>query len=132
MTQPQTLTALLGQQIAALRREKFSSGQRFADALTKAGWPTSRATIADIESGRRRFITVDELLAVADVLDVWLPDLLASATAVKAVSVGERTWRPTGRDRTRWLSLIGGQRVEVAIVDDPDRPGHSILKVVRP
>jgi transcriptional regulator with XRE-family HTH domain len=127
MTQPQTLTALLGQQIAALRREKFSSGQRFADALTKAGWPTSRATIADIESGRRRFITVDELLAVADVLDVWLPDLLASATAVKAVSVGERTWRPTGRDRTR-----GGQRVEVAIVDDPDRPGHSILKVVRP
>jgi transcriptional regulator with XRE-family HTH domain len=45
------------------------SAQALADRVTALGLAMSRSTLADIENGRRKFITVAELLAIANALN---------------------------------------------------------------
>jgi transcriptional regulator with XRE-family HTH domain len=63
-------TALVGLTVKRLRGDRGWSAAELAERLTAAGVPTSRTTVSDIETGRRSFVTLDELLALARVLEV--------------------------------------------------------------
>jgi transcriptional regulator with XRE-family HTH domain len=61
---------VITQQMRELRRAREWSAQRLGDEMTAAGVPWDRAIIANLESGRRRTITIDEWLTLAAVLGV--------------------------------------------------------------
>lgn len=56
-------------EIRRLRTSQDMSAQALADRVTALGLAMSRSTLADIENGRRKFITVAELLAIANALN---------------------------------------------------------------
>lgn len=56
-------------EIRRLRTSQKTSAQALADRVTELGLPMSRSTIADIENGRRKYITVAELLGIANALN---------------------------------------------------------------
>lgn len=59
------------------RAKRGWSARALADHLTEIGFPQlNRSALASIESGRRSYVTVDELFALAVALDVSLLDLL--------------------------------------------------------
>lgn len=63
------LSARIAAEIRRLRTSQKISAQVLADRVTGLGLPMSRSTVADIENGRRKFISVAELLAIATVLN---------------------------------------------------------------
>lgn len=67
LTVPRVLAALVRQ----ARDRRGWSGEQLAERCGEAGMPTlDRSTIANIETGRRRRIGIDEWLVLAQVLDV--------------------------------------------------------------
>ena len=63
--------------IKALRRARRWTAQQLADEMKAAGIPWNRSIVANIELGRRSYITVDELWALADVFGLIPVDLAA-------------------------------------------------------
>lgn len=59
----------IASEIRRLRTSQKISAQALADRVTELGLPMSRSTIADIENGRRKYITVAELLGIANALN---------------------------------------------------------------
>jgi transcriptional regulator with XRE-family HTH domain len=59
-----------------LRAKRRLSAEGLADAMREVGVPFDKTVIANLETGRRRFVTVQELLALAYVLDVAPTHLL--------------------------------------------------------
>jgi transcriptional regulator with XRE-family HTH domain len=64
------------------------SAQQLADRTAELGMPVSRPVIADLENGRRRYVTTTELIALAQALratsplDLLYPEDLAEIEAV--------------------------------------------------
>jgi hypothetical protein len=58
------------------KRSTQLSAQQLADKTAELGVPVSRTVIADLENGRRRYVTTTELLAFAEALSVSPVDLL--------------------------------------------------------
>jgi transcriptional regulator with XRE-family HTH domain len=52
-----------------LRKMRGRSAQWVADRTTDLGYPISRATIADLENGRRKWVTISELMILARALN---------------------------------------------------------------
>lgn len=66
-----TPTEVVAQRVQELRRRHGWSAQRLADECAAAGVPElNRSVIANLESGRRESVTLDEVFALAYVLDV--------------------------------------------------------------
>lgn len=63
------LVERMAAEIRRLRTSQKMSAQALADRVTELGLPLSRSTIADIENGRRKYITVAELLGIANALN---------------------------------------------------------------
>jgi len=63
------LVERIASEIRRLRTSQKISAQALADRVTELGLAMSRSTVADIENGRRKFITVAELLAIACALN---------------------------------------------------------------
>lgn len=59
-----------------LRKRHGWSAERLAQEMRAVGVPWQRIVVAKLENGRRPFVTIDELLALAQVLDVAPIDLL--------------------------------------------------------
>jgi hypothetical protein len=57
-------------EVRRLRNAQGRSAQWVADRTAELGYPISRATIADIENGRRKWLTTTELVVLAWVLKV--------------------------------------------------------------
>jgi transcriptional regulator with XRE-family HTH domain len=73
---PDRVSRLVAARVRTLRGIRGWSAQRLADTLTAAaGHPTSRASIAAMENGFRRWVTVDELFAFAAVFDTTIEQL---------------------------------------------------------
>ena len=69
--------------VRALRKAQRRSAQWVADRTADLGYPISRATIADLENGRRKWVTIAELMVLARALNtapvaLLYPDLLGS------------------------------------------------------
>jgi transcriptional regulator with XRE-family HTH domain len=76
MLPPLEPTRVIGERVAAIRRYRGWTQQDLADALQAVGIDIERIVIAKLESGRRPFVKVDELLALCVVLEVSPTDLL--------------------------------------------------------
>lgn len=60
----------VGKNIASLRKAAGLSAQRLSDRCAEIGYPIPRSTLANIESGRKRDIPIQEILVVAAALGV--------------------------------------------------------------
>ncbi len=70
-------TQAVAERVRELRDKRRLSAQALADRCEQLGWPTlDRTVIANLENGRRRSITIDELMVLALALDVALVHLL--------------------------------------------------------
>lgn len=54
----------------AIRQRQGITAEQLANLMREAGVPFDKTVIANLETGRRRFVTVQELLALAEVLVV--------------------------------------------------------------
>jgi transcriptional regulator with XRE-family HTH domain len=66
---PEEQAARIAQEVRRLRRANGRSAQQLADQTTKIGYTVSRAVIADLENGRRRYVTTAELVVLAAALN---------------------------------------------------------------
>lgn len=78
----------------------MGSGPALATAMNGQGIPWNRTTVAKLETGRRESITVQELLALARVLEVPPVWLLVDAKAGTPVPIAE------GVEVDPWAALL--------------------------
>lgn len=62
--------------VRAIRKERGLSARAVAELVTARGFRLERNTIANLETGRRESISVDELVALHEVLNLPLAALL--------------------------------------------------------
>ena len=67
---PATWAVSIGRNIATARKAQGVTAQQLADRCSELGYPIARSTIANIESGRKRDIPVQEVAAIARALGV--------------------------------------------------------------
>lgn len=96
---PERFTAGIAAQIRRYREAKGWSFQQLADACTDRGYRTLRTTLANLENGRRKSITVHELVVIADALDVPAVELL-----FPGLPEGDLEYLP-GRTSIAWQAL---------------------------
>lgn len=65
---------MIAERIKQLRNKRGLSAQKLGEEMARAGIPWNRSIVVNIEQGRRSYITVEELLALGQVLGV--PPLL--------------------------------------------------------
>lgn len=97
---PRTVTTVIAERIKTLRNEARLSGPALAAAMNERGIPWNRTTVAKLETGRRETVTVQELLALAVVLDVPPVWLLADPKAGTPVPITE------GVEADPWSALL--------------------------
>ena len=128
--EPVNPTQLIGERVAALRRHKGLTQQGLAEALQAVGIDIERIVIAKLESGRRSFVKVDELLALCVVLEISPVDLLVP----KDVN-GDRYYRviPKGAAQVattrRW---IAGEDLLFVFHDLPENAVFDPAKISDP
>lgn len=86
----------LGQRVKEIRERKGWFQQDLADRLGAAGYPMNRVTVAKVEAGKRG-VTVDDLLALAAVLNVspvrlMLPDAAGEEPVSITPAVSVPAW----------------------------------------
>jgi len=74
--EPLTSTAVIGKQVAKYRGRLDWSAAKLATELQKAGVQWERPDVTKLERGFRKSVTVDQALALAEVLNVPLVHLL--------------------------------------------------------
>lgn len=86
---------IVARRLPVLRERHGWSAQQLADRCAEAGWPElNRAIIANIESGRRRSISIDEVLLLAMVLDVTPVHLMDPEPESAGLPVGNQIIEP--------------------------------------
>lgn len=115
-------TARIGGEIRRLRGKR--SAQQIADRTTALGYPIGRATISELETGRRKSITVPELLILAAALDVppilllcpGLPDgPVEILPGLETTAIVAAEWFE-GRDEAVRLQFEGGDETTAAAI----------------
>lgn len=96
-----------------IRRKRNLTAQQLAEAMTKAGVRWEYGVVTKLETGRRKALSVTELLALAYVLDVSPLSLLTPEDDAEMVQATP-TMTLTGEALGRW---IAGQRPKY--VGDP-------------
>lgn len=96
---PERFTQGIAGEIKRRRESRGWSFQQLADACTKLGYPTLRTTLANLENGRRKSITVHELIVIAEALDVPAVELM-----FPGLPEGEVEYLP-GQSRHAWDAL---------------------------
>lgn len=70
MTQPLSPHKVIAARMRELRTGRGWSAQRLAEEMTKVGIPWDRSIVANLEGGRRRTVSVEEMFALAFILNV--------------------------------------------------------------
>lgn len=95
-----TPTQAVARRVKELRKRRGWSAERLADECARVGMPGfNRTVIANLESGRRKFVTVDEALGLAFVLDVAPLHLVVPTEADPAFS--DDRYLPVSGDQDR-------------------------------
>lgn len=105
-------TEVIAIRVRQVRRRKGWTAERLGEEMAKVGLPWNRSVMANLESGRRRYVTVDELLALAYVLDVAPIHLLVPIDDEAApYAVLPQRSEPAGvvRSWVRGLAQLPGQ-----------------------
>lgn len=69
---------LVAERLKQLRKARGWSAQKLADALVAAGVPWDRSVVAKFENGRRATLTLEEVYALAYVLEVAPVNLMTA------------------------------------------------------
>jgi transcriptional regulator with XRE-family HTH domain len=80
-------------ELRRVRTDKSMSAKQVSDRTIELGAPVSRTVIADLENGRRRYVSTSELLVLAQALNVHPIDLL-----FPDAGADEAEWLPGYRD----------------------------------
>lgn len=110
VTQPPSPSAAITAQVRALRTERGWSARELAGRMTAEGVPWDRSVVANLETGRRSGLSVEEWLALARVLDVPPLHLLAPLDDDEPVAVTPNLTVPAKTLRA-W---IRGQRTPIS------------------
>lgn len=76
-----TPSEAIGRHLKALRKRQGMTAAQLAAAMTDAGTPWKRSTVTKLETGRRQAVTIDEAVALVQVLDVTMAELLGATGA---------------------------------------------------
>ncbi len=105
-----TPSSAVAERIREARRRRGWSASELADQCSQAGFPITKAVLANIESGRpnpdgtrRRDVTVDELLAFAAVLDVAPVYLMGLPDGSHGVRITESTVVTNRDELLMWI-----------------------------
>jgi transcriptional regulator with XRE-family HTH domain len=79
-SEPLDPTRVIAERVAAIRRYRGLTQEALAEAMQGLGIDWERIVVAKLESGRRGFLRVDELLALCVVLEIAPVDLLVPAS----------------------------------------------------
>jgi transcriptional regulator with XRE-family HTH domain len=129
-----TPVATIARRVRQTRLRQDLTAEDLAQKLQGVGLTWQRSTVAKLENGHRETITVDELLALARVLDVAPVNLLVpleDETPYQVTPDGGSAVQPSGRVRD-WL------RGEYPLPETYLRtyfgevPEHEIIHVSRP
>lgn len=63
-------TAVIARRVRELRERRGITAAQLSERMRDVGTPFDKTVVANLETGRRRFVTVQELLALAYILDV--------------------------------------------------------------
>lgn len=100
----QNLTEVIARQVKKLRTEQRLSAQALADLCAKLGSAEiNRDVIANLESGRRRSVTVAEVAILAFALGVSPSHLMVDHEDSSPIAVTGRI-KPSGRAMRAWLA----------------------------
>jgi transcriptional regulator with XRE-family HTH domain len=98
---PDAITAALGHRLADMRKAAgIRSQEELGRRMAAYGVDWSRVSVEKLENGRRGAITVQELLALALVLDVPVPWLLVEPRSDALVPIAE------GVEADPWAALL--------------------------
>lgn len=136
---------VLAERVRKVRGERGLTGAGLAERMTEAGIKWDRSVVANLENGRRASVSVEELLALAYVLDVAPVHLVVPITAGGCLSVTPdvsvtneqaRAWirgdaELPGKDGRKYFSevpedewkLRAGQQEEALRQTRPTAPG---------
>jgi transcriptional regulator with XRE-family HTH domain len=104
---PDAITAALGRRLTELRQAAgIRSQSELGKRMTAHGVPWSRVSVEKLENGRRGAITVQELLALALVLNVPPAMLLADPSSTEPVQVASDV-QLDGWSALYWLIGLG-------------------------
>jgi transcriptional regulator with XRE-family HTH domain len=126
------IAAVVARRVREVRSRRGWSAQELADRLREAGFPElDRGIIANLESGRRRSVSIDEVLALALVLDM-APVHLFVPVADEALSIGR--WAVGSGPAREWVRgnyALPSQDSRVYATEVPDEE-WSARQVGRP
>lgn len=83
-------------EVRRLRKVQRRSAQWVADRTVELGYPISRATIADLENGRRKWVTIAELITLAAALNTVPLALLLPSTPDEKIEILPDNEMPVG------------------------------------
>jgi transcriptional regulator with XRE-family HTH domain len=142
-----TPTAAIAKRIREVREKRRMTAKQLAERMTAAGIKWDRSIVANLEIGRRSLVTVEELLALAKVLQVAPVHLLVPPAAgdelyqvtpdAEAPASQVREWVRgygllPGDDRQLYLSEIPpGEFEEIAGVAFPTRQPWQLRQMQR-
>lgn len=97
-------------EVKRLRQSRAWTAERLAGEMTAAGVPWTRDTVVNLENGRRKWLAVHELLALARLLDIAPVHLLAGLDDDVPVPVtpGSEVGAADARDWIRGISALPG------------------------
>lgn len=97
------------------------SAEQLSDEMNAQGVPWKRTTVANIESGRRSYVTVEELFALAYVLNTSPLNLALSQVDDDAVQVTPRVQVSTDMARfwARGRGPMGSQNEVIYYTESP-------------
>jgi transcriptional regulator with XRE-family HTH domain len=149
LNQVTTATENIARTVREARDHRNWSGQQLAEAMSEAGVQWDRNIVANLESGRRRSVSAEELLALGFVLDIcplhlliptapaddeWFaitPHWVAPAPLVREWLRG-RHWmpHPGGSDRTYW-TWVPDDEWNPPTVSDAERDARRAKRLAR-
>jgi transcriptional regulator with XRE-family HTH domain len=130
---PLTPTQAVAKRVREVRQKRRLTAAQLAEQMTRVGVPWKRGVVAKLESGLREAVSVEELLALAYVLDVAPVHLLVpfdddaqpyQATPMKVEAAGfvrdwiRGDWYLDGTDVRGFFSELPEHEFH-----PPDRPG---------
>jgi transcriptional regulator with XRE-family HTH domain len=121
---PKTVHRVIAQRVKEVRRLHGWSASRLAEEMARVGVAWDRSIVANLENGRRPYVTVEELLTLAAALGVHPVDLVVPPEAADSepYSVTSEVTAPAATAR-EWF---GGQ----AFLTDPENP-YELAQAIR-
>lgn len=116
---PPGMTGIVISRMRSLREGKGWSARQLGDEMTKAGVPWDRSIVNNLEIGRRKNVTVEELFALAFVLEVsplYLLDLEDGASTPYPVTPRHQIAK---REVRHWVRFAGEDGSELKVFANP-------------